>query len=273
MPGRNDGQFRRGCQIGFAAKVCNQFWCADRTGPLPCRIPVRKHAPNLIQRALFHHHIEAPFDPVCQPVTVCGDQDTLAFPGSDQGGRCVGLPFGQSATGCMQYLPRTLDAGGISQINTVPCQRVQRIDHLCQAIGLAQKGITFGAYFGLNRWNIGQPLRQRGQIQPGSADDNQALPHQCLHILQPVAYRIAAIRRDMAVKRMFCDGFILCRRPGGQHAPAGPDLQRVSVHDHPALRLRDGQRQRGFATGGRACDQQMAACVDFIHSDHGGCPC
>jgi hypothetical protein len=59
----------------------------------------------------------------------------------------------------------------------------------------------------------------------------------------------------MTVEGMRRARLLLLAGARGQDAPAVIDLQRVGVHDHAARRLRDLQRQRGFARGGGPGDQ------------------
>lgn len=59
----------------------------------------------------------------------------------------------------------------------------------------------------------------------------------------------------MAVKRVFGQSQIMVIGTCRQNAPAVKDLQRIGIHDQTPLGLRDMQRQRRFARGGRPRDQ------------------
>ena len=129
--------------------------------------------------------------------------------------------------------------------------------HISGRDSLQRAGADF---FGHGR-DLGEPLRQRREIEPRAAYDDgarAACPHvvqQRRHLAQPHAGGIIRLEGLVAVEVMARARLLLGRGPGGQHAPAGIDLKCIGIDDLAPSGFGNRKRQRGFARAGGPGDQ------------------
>ena len=118
------------------------------------------------------------------------------------------------------------------------------------------QGVAFAADRGRGFGDLGQPVGQCREVEPGAPDDDRARAvQQGGQVAQPVANRIGGVAGHVPEQPVRRAGLVRRVGAGGQHAPVGEDLDRVGIHDDPAVAFGDRDRQRRLARGGRPGDQ------------------
>ena len=177
------------------------------------------------------------------------------------------MPVGQRTPGGLDHLERARDPGAIARFQTFGRRRIalpelgmQRLD----AVALEPRAHAF-AYRRRNRRHRRQPPRQRLEIEPGAAHENRQA------VLRP---RLSQYRRgighpvprgeihrgvDMAIEAVRNLCLFLRRRPRRDHPQVAIHLHGIGIDDDAAGFLRQLERQRRLAAGGRPCDKHGLA--------------
>jgi phosphoserine phosphatase len=124
-----------------------------------------------------------------------------------------------------------------------------------------QQGARLGANFRRNRWDVGKPVGQRREVEPGAADEDGNLLHHP-HLFQSPA-RIACVTThgislaggDMAIEKMRRAGTRIGIRLRRQNRCFGIDLHGIGIDHRAANMLRQCQSRGGLAARGGACNK------------------
>jgi hypothetical protein len=224
----------------------DQLGRADGLARATGLIPAVQVRARLLQRALASILSKRALDPRGQPIPSASSTIAWAWL-SGRSGAPVSACHAEAAARAAQHLPRATHAGGVLRVDPRHglAGRFREAMPACPR----RQAVRLGADVVGNRRDFRQPLGQGAEIEARAAHDDRALvrPQQRrVNGAQPVAHRILRLERHMTVERWGARASSSGGRRG-QDAPAVIDLQRVGVHDDAARRLRDLQRQRGFA--------------------------
>ncbi len=186
------------------------------------------------------------------------------------------MPVGQRTRGRLDHFERAGDAAAIARLQAFGGYRIaprqfgmQRLD----AVALQPRAHGF-ADLGRDRRHRRQPTRQRLEIQAGAAGKNrQAIlragfrQHLC-RIGHPAAGGKIHRGIDMAIEPVRHPRLLFQCRPRREHAQVAIDLHGIGIDDDAAGFLRQFERQRRLAAGGRPCDKHRLVIFHVrSHSD------